>query len=78
MEWEFVDNWEKVSDIPDVKACRSRQLREDPINLVVKKNFLSQFATGHYMVYPEVVEVLEKPDSLSWRSIPHSAAQDAT
>lgn len=78
IEWDFISDWEHVGDVPGVKACRSSQLREDPINLVATKPFLSRFATGHYMVYPEVVEVLEKPDSLSWRSIPHSATQDAT
>ena len=78
IEWDFISDWEHVEDVPGVKACRSSQLREDPINLVATKHFLSSLATGHYMVNSEKVKVLEKPDSLSGRSIPHSLGQDAT
>ncbi len=65
-----VKAWEGVEDVPGVKACRSNHLAEDPVNLVVRKDFLARFATGHYMVYPSVVEVMERPKNFAKRTIP--------
>lgn len=64
-EWNFIRDFGEVENVPGVKVRRSSQLREKPVNLVVKKGFLSHYATGHYAVYPGAVKVLERPEALS-------------
>ena len=52
-------------DVDGVKVSRSPRLAENPVNLVVKKEFLLRCATGHYDVRPGRVDVLGVPKALA-------------